>query len=61
MTLEEGENSKFGVNTIINLAYIKRSRISLFGPRQNNLSNLEAYSEPRQASKTECFAKTVSG
>ena len=61
MTFEEEENSKFGVNTIINLAYIKRSRGSLQGPRQNNLSNLEAYSEPRQASKTECFAKTVSG
>ena len=29
MTSEEGENSKFGVNTTISLAYIKQSQVSL--------------------------------
>ena len=30
-------------------------------PRQSNLSNPEAYSEPCQTSKMECFAKIVNG
>ena len=57
----KGENSKFGVNTIISLAYIKRSRVSLLEPWQNNVSNPEAYSEPCRTFKMECFAKIVNG
>ena len=33
------------VNTIISLAYIKRSCVSLLEPQQKNLSNPEAYLE----------------
>ena len=47
------ENSLFGMNTIISLAYIK--------PRQNNLSDPEAYPEPCQTSKIDCFVKIVNG
>ena len=61
MTSEEGENSKVGVNTIIGLAYIKCSLVSLLESRQNNLSNQEVESEPCQTFKMECFAKTVNG
>ena len=50
---------KFGVNNIISLAYIKYSTVSLFEPRQNNLINPEAYSEPGQTSKMECFTKII--
>ena len=49
------------VNTIISLAYIKRSRVSLLEQKQNNLSNPEAYSELCQTSKMKCFAKIVNG
>ena len=45
------------MNTIISLAYIKQSQVSLWKPGQNNLSNPEVYSEPCQTSKTECFVK----
>ena len=48
------------VNTIISLAYITRSLVSLLEPRQNNLSNPDAYSELCQTSKMEFFAKIVS-
>ena len=37
----------------------KCSHVSLFEPQQNKLSNTEAYSEPRQTSKMESFAKIV--
>ena len=37
------------------------SRVSLLDPQQNNLSNLQAYSEPCQTSKMECFAEIVNG
>ena len=49
------------VNTIISLAYIKRSCVSLLEQKQNNVSNLEAYSELCQTSKMKCFAKIVNG
>ena len=49
------------VNTIISLTYIKRSRVSLLELKQNNLSNLEAYSKLCQTSKMKCFAKIVKG
>ena len=51
MISEFGENSQFGVNTIISLAYIKQSWVYLWEPRQNNLSNPEVCSEPCQKSK----------
>ena len=47
------------VNTIISLTYIRCPCISLLEPRQNNLSNPEAYSELCQPSKMKCFAKIV--
>ena len=53
------ENSKFGVNTVTSLAYIKQSLLSLQEPQQNNLSDLEVYSESCQASKIESFVKIV--
>ena len=37
------------------------SHVSLLEPQQNNLTNLEAYSEPCLASKMECCAKIVNG
>ena len=37
------------------------SHLSPLGPRQNNLSNPEAYSEPCQTYNTECLAKIVNG
>ena len=49
------------VNTIISLAYIKRSRVSLLEPQQNNLSNPEAYSKLCETSKMKCFEKIVNG
>ena len=52
---------KFRVNTVISLIYSKYSRVSLLEPGQNNLSNPEAYSEPCQTSKMDCFAKIVNG
>ena len=52
---------KFWVNTIISLICSKYSRVSLLEPGQNNLSNPEAYSEPCQTSKMDCFAKIVNG
>ena len=55
------ENSKFGVNTIISLAYVKCSHVSLTEPGQNTANDLEAYSEPCQTSKMGCFSKIVSG
>ena len=51
-------NSYFGVNTIISLAY---NSISLLEPQQSNLSNKEAYLEPCQTSKIKCFAKMING
>ena len=39
----------------------QHSRVSLLEPRQNNLSNPEAYSEPCQASKMEFFSEIVNG
>ena len=56
-----GENFKFGVNTIISLAYVKYSHVSLLEPQQNTVNNLEAYSDPCQTPKMECFLKTVNG
>ena len=53
------ENSKFGVNTVTSLAYIKQSLLSLQEPQQNNLSDLEVYSESCQASKIDSFVKIV--
>ena len=53
------EKSKFGVNTIISLAYIKYSELFLLEPWQNSLNNLEAYSEPCQTSKMESFSIIV--
>ena len=44
----------FGVNTIIILANIKRSRVFLLEPQQNNISNPEAYSKLCQTSKVFC-------
>ena len=41
------------VNTIISLAYIKNSHVSLLKPQPNTLSNSEAYSELCQLSKME--------
>ena len=35
------------------------SRLSVLKPRQNNLSDPEAYSEPCQTSKMDCFVKIV--
>ena len=49
------------VNIIISLANIKCSRVSLIEPRQNNLSNPEAYSELCQTPKMEYFAKIING
>ena len=46
MTSEYGENSMFGVNTIISLAYIK-------------VTNPGIFSEPCQTSKKECFVKMM--
>ena len=37
------------------------SRVSLLKPRQNNLSDSEAYPEPYQTSKMYCFVKEVNG
>ena len=53
--------NKFGENTILIMAYIKRSHVSLLEQWQNNLNNPEGYSELGQTSKIECFAKIVSG
>ena len=56
------KNSLFGVNTIISLAYIYQpSCVSLLKPRQSNLSDPEAYPEPYQTSKMDCFVKIVNG
>ena len=55
----EAENSKFGVNTMISLIYIKLSQVSLLESRQKNLGNPEAHSKLCQTSKMECFAKIV--
>ena len=52
----KGKIVKFGVKTIINLIYSKHSCVSLLEPGQ---SNPEAYSEPCQISKMECFAKII--
>ena len=49
----------FGVNTIISLAFIKFSKVSLLEWQQNNLSNPELYLEPCDAPKMEYFVKTV--
>ena len=35
------------------------SHVSLLEPRQNSLNNPEAYSEPCETFKMECFAKIV--
>ena len=50
---------EFWVNTIISLIYSKYSSVSLLESGQNNLGNLEAYSELCQTSKMECFQKIV--
>ena len=52
------ENSKFWVNTIISLICSKHC---LSEPRQSNVSNPEAYSEPCQTSKMGCFVIIVNG
>ena len=52
------ENSLFEVKIIISLAYIN---LPFSKPWQNNLSDPEAYPEPRQTSKMDCFAKLVNG
>ena len=49
------------MNTITSLTYIKCFRVSLLEPRQNNLSNPEAYSELGQTYKMEWFAEIVNG
>ena len=41
------------------MAYIKQSRVCLWEPGQNNLSNPEVYSEPFQTSKIEYFVKII--
>ena len=43
------------------MAYIKCSHVSLSELWQNNINNPEAYSEPGQTSKIECFGKIVNG
>ena len=56
------ENSLFGVNTIISLAYINLPVYPrILESWQDNLNNLEAYSEPCQMPKMEVFAKIVNG
>ena len=37
------------------------SRVSLLKPQQNNLSDPEAYPEPCQTSKMDCFLEIVNG
>ena len=59
MTSEKEENFKFGANTFISMAYIKRSPLFLLDLRQNNLNNPDAYSEPGPTSTIESFAKIV--
>ena len=61
MTSEQVKNSKFGVNIKTSLIYRQHSRVSLLEPRQSNLTNPEAYSEPCQTSKMDCFAKIANG
>ena len=52
------ENSWFGVNIIISLAYINLPVYPrILEPRQVNLSNPEAYSEPCEIAKMEFFRK----
>ena len=55
MTSEKGENFTSGVNTIISLAYIKQSWVSLWETQQNNLSNPGVYSE----AWVECYIKII--
>ena len=43
------QNSKFEMKTITSLVYIKLPHLSLLALWQNNLSNLDIYSEPFQA------------
>ena len=38
-----GENSKFGVNTLISMAYVKRSHVSFLDLWQNNLNNPDTF------------------
>ena len=49
----------FGVDTIISLAYIKQSRVSLSEPWQNNLSNPVVYSEPCRTSELVFFKNKI--
>ena len=57
LNLRARDNSFFGMNTIISLAYINL----LLKLQQNNLSDPEAYPEPCQTSKMDCFVKIVNG
>ena len=60
MTSELRKNSKFGVNAIISLAYIKQSQVSLWEPWQKIVSNPEVYSEPCQTvCQIKCFVKMI--
>ena len=45
------------MNTIVSLAYIKQSQLSLWEPRQNDLRNPDVYWEPCQTPEIECFEK----
>ena len=56
---KSGESSKFVMNIIINLAYIKYSHVFLLEPWQNNLGNPETSAEPCQAAKMDGLAKIV--
>ena len=47
----------FGVNAINHFGIYQPFHVSLLEPRQNNLSKDEAYLEPCQTSKMECFGK----
>ena len=46
---------------MLSMAYVKRSHVSLLELWQKNVNNPEAYSEPSQTSKMECFVKIVNG
>ena len=54
------DNYLRGVNTV-QFGICETSHVSLLEPKQNNLNNPEAYSEPCQTSKMEYFANMVNG
>ena len=53
------ENSLFGLNNQFGI--YQPSHVSLLKLWQNNLSDAEAYAEPCQTSKMDCFVKIVNG